>query len=48
MKGILKGIFEFLHPLIRGLIKGLSANYAIYGALAMKMYRYVARDSRTL
>ena len=38
-------IFKFSHLLIRGLIKGLSINQAIYSTLSRKIHNYIVHDS---
>ena len=37
----LESIFKFSHLLIRGLIKGLSPNYAIFSTFSTDIYHYV-------
>ena len=43
----LESIFKFPHLLIRGLVKGLSTNEAIYSATSIRMYCNILRTSRT-
>ena len=43
----LRGIFKFSHLLIRGLIKGLSPNYAIFSSFATEMYHFTEHNVST-
>ena len=44
METVTEHFLQFQHPLITGLIKGLSPNYAIYSTFTIEMYHYIVHN----
>ena len=42
-----ESIFKFSHLLIRGLIKGLSPNYAIFSTFSLEIYNCIVHNGNT-